>query len=135
MRENSYALIQELESTDYDAAVESVVEAMSEQGFGVLTEIDVKATLKQKLDVDFRRYVILGGCNPALAHQALTGEPMLGVLLPCNVVVAERDEGGSVVAAMRPISAFELVGNPDIQPIAEEVESRLRTVLERVAAG
>ena len=135
MRENSYALIQELESIDYDTAVEAAVGAMADQGFGVLTEIDVQATLKQKLNVDFQRYVILGGCNPSLAHQALTGEPMLGVLLPCNVVVAERQEGGSVVAAMRPTTAFELVGNPEIQPIAEEVENRLRRVLEALASG
>ena len=98
----------------------------------MLTEIDVKATLKKKLDVDFKRYVILGACNPQLAHQAMTGEPFIGVLLPCNVVVMEREGGGSIVAALKPTAAFSLVDNPDVAPIAEQVEEKMRRMLDRL---
>ena len=91
----SYGLVKELPDTDYEAAIEAITEALKGEGFGVLTEIDVQATLKKKLDVDFKRYVILGACNPPLAHQALSAEPLIGLLLPCNVVVSERDGGGA----------------------------------------
>jgi uncharacterized protein (DUF302 family) len=128
-----YALVKELPDTSYDDAVTQATECLADEGFGVLTEIDVRATLKKKLDVDFKRYLILGACNPELAHQAMSGEPFIGVLLPCNVVVMERDDGGSIVAALKPTAAFSLVDNPDVAPIAEEVEDRLRRVLERIA--
>jgi len=128
-----YALVKELPETDYDTAVERATEMLASEGFGVLTEIDVKATLKKKIDVDFRRYVILGACNPQLAHQAMTGEPFIGVLLPCNVLVMEREGGGSIVAALKPTAAFSLVDNPDMAPISEEVEDRLRRVLDKLA--
>ena len=94
-----YALIKEMPDMSYDEAVAKATELLADEGFGVLTEIDVKATLKKKLDVDFKRYVILGACNPQLAHRAMSGEPFIGVLLPCNVVVMEREGGGSIVAA------------------------------------
>jgi uncharacterized protein (DUF302 family) len=90
-----YALVKELPELEYDDAVVRATELLADEGFGVLTEIDVKATLKKKLDVDFKRYVILGACNPQLAHQAMSGEPFIGVLLPCNVVVMEREGGGT----------------------------------------
>jgi uncharacterized protein (DUF302 family) len=125
-----YALVKELPGMDYDDAVTRARERLADEGFGVLTEIDVKATLKKKLDVDFKRYVILGACNPKLAHHAMTGEPFIGVLLPCNVLVMEREGGGSIVAALKPTAAFSLVDNPDVAPIAEEVESRMRRVLD-----
>ena len=96
-----YALVKELPGMEYDDAVARATESLTDEGFGVLTEIDVKATLKKKLDVDFKRYIILGACNPQLAHQAMSGEPFIGVLLPCNVVVMEREGGGSIVAALR----------------------------------
>jgi uncharacterized protein (DUF302 family) len=128
-----YALVRELPGTGYDDAVALATELLAEEGFGVLTEIDVRATLKKKLDVDFDRYVILGACNPELAHQAMSDEQFIGVLLPCNVVVMERDGGGSIVAALKPTAAFSLVDNPDVAPIAEEVEDRLRRVLDRIA--
>ena len=127
-----YALVKELPGMEYDDAVVRATASLAEEGFGVLTEIDVKATLKKKLDVDFKRYVILGACNPQLAHRAMTGEPFIGVLLPCNVLVMEREGGGSIVAAFKPTAGFSLVDNPDVAPIAEEVESRLRRVLDRL---
>jgi uncharacterized protein (DUF302 family) len=128
-----YALVKELPDLEYDDAVAKATELLADEGFGVLTEIDVKATLKKKIDVDFRRYVILGACNPQLAYQAMTGEPFIGVLLPCNVVVMEREGGGSIVSAMKPTAAFSLVDNPDVAPIAEQVEDRLRRVLDKLS--
>ena len=127
-----YALVKELPEMGYDEAVERTTELLADEGFGVLTEIDVKETLKKKIDVDFRRYVILGACNPKLAHQALSGEPMIGVLLPCNVVVMEREGGGVIVAGFKPTAGFSLVDNPEVSPIAEQVEVRMRRMLDRL---
>jgi len=127
-----YALVKELPDLEYDDAVAKATELLADEGFGVLTEIDVKATLKKKINVDFRRYVILGACNPQLAYQAMTGEPFIGVLLPCNVVVMEREGGGSIVSAFKPTAGFSLVDNPDVSPIAEQVEDSLRRVLDRL---
>jgi len=109
----------------YEQAVEAVSAALKTEGFGVLTEIDVKATLKKKLDVDFRRYVILGACNPPLAHQALTTDLEIGLLLPCNVVVREADDGGVVVAFMDPAEVLKLVERPELEALGAEVKSRL----------
>lgn len=118
---------------DFAPAVERVKAALAAEGFGVLTEIDVAATLKTKLDVDFRPYVILGACNPSLAHRALTAERDIGLLLPCNVIVyADDSPGRSVVAAMDPVVALELTGNASIRPVAEDVKSRLTRALEAV---
>jgi len=130
-----YALVKELPEMDYDVAVERTTELLAEEGFGVLTEIDVQATLKKKLGLDFKRYVILGACNPELAHQALSGEPILGVLLPCNVVVMDREGGGVIVAAFKPTAGFSLVDNPDVSPIAEQVEEKMRKVLDRLGSS
>jgi uncharacterized protein (DUF302 family) len=127
-----YALVKELPELEYDDAVAKTTELLADEGFGVLTEIDVKATFKKKIDVDFRRYVILGACNPQLAHQAMSGEPFIGVLLPCNVVVMEREGGGTIVSALKPSAAFSLVDNPDVAPIADQVEDRLRRVLDKL---
>ena len=127
-----YAVVKEYPELDYPDAVNQVTEALKTEGFGVLTEIDVKATLKKKIDVDFKRYVILGACNPELAHQALSGEPILGVLLPCNVVVMDRDGGGVIVAGFKPTAGFSLVDNPEVAPIAEQVEEKMRRVLDRL---
>jgi uncharacterized protein (DUF302 family) len=115
----------------YEQAVARVREELASEGFGVLTEIDVAAVLKKKLDVDFRPYVILGACNPPLAHRALTAERDIGLLLPCNVIVYQSDEPGmSVVAAMDPVAAMELAGNDAIRPIAEEARARLSRALQ-----
>ncbi len=114
----------------YDEAVERTTDALKAEGFGVLTTIDVKQTIRQKLDKDFRRYVILGACNPPLAHRALTAELEIGLLLPCNVVVYETTPGESIVAAMAPLSALGIVGdNPDLSGVAHEADQRLRRAL------
>lgn len=118
----------------YGQAVERTREALQKEGFGVLTEIDVKSTLKKKIDVDFRPYVILGACNPPLAHKALSAELDIGLLLPCNVVVYAADEPGrSVVGALDPVEALSLTGNDAIRPLATEVRGRLERVLADVS--
>jgi len=123
-------------SLPYEEAVERTREALAEEGFGILTEIDVAATLKKKIDVDFRPYVILGACNPPLAHRALTAERDIGLLLPCNVIVYAGDEKGtSVVAAMDPRAALGLTGNAEIRPLAEEVSGILHRALEAIGKG
>ena len=117
----------------YDEAVAKVTDELKKEGFGVLTTIDVKKTLKEKIDVDFTRYVILGACNPPFAHKALSAEEQIGLLLPCNVIVYEK-EGKTVVAAFDPLVMLKLITNPAMEPIAREVESRLRRVIARMAA-
>ena len=117
----------------YEQAVKRVTAALKDEGLGVLTEIDVKATLKKKLDVDFRRYVILGACNPPLAHQALNTELEIGLLLPCNVIVYEQD-GGSVVCIVDPISMLKVVENPGLDPVASEARTRLGRVIKALSA-
>lgn len=117
----------------YERAVERIKEALATEGFGVLTEIDVAATLKKKLDVEFRPYVILGACNPPLAFRALSAERDIGLLLPCNVIVYADDiPGRSVIAAMDPVEALRLSGNEKIGPLAEDVKARLTRALEAV---
>lgn len=123
-REHDYGMRTRL-AVPYDEAVERVTEALKEEGFGVLTEIDVKATLKKKLDVDFRRYIILGACNPPLAHKALTTETEVGLLLPCNVVVYEDGEG-SVVSAADPHMMMQVAHDPQaLRPVADDARERL----------
>jgi uncharacterized protein (DUF302 family) len=122
----------------YGEAVALTREALASAGFGVLTEIDVKATLKKKLDADFRPYVILGACNPPLAHRALSAELPIGLLLPCNVIVYAGDEPSrSVVAVLDPVVQLGVTGRKDLEPLARQVQGLLGQVLERVreAAG
>lgn len=114
----------------YDEAVERTTAALKQEGFGVLTTIDVQQTLKQKLNADFRKYVILGACNPPLAHRALQAEIDIGLLLPCNVIVYETAPRKSVVAAMAPLPMIGIVGdNPSLAGVAQEADERLRRVL------
>jgi uncharacterized protein (DUF302 family) len=124
-------LRRELTST-YDAALDNVVAALASEGFGVLTEIDVRDTLQRKLGVEFRRYKILGACNPPLAHRALQAELEIGIMLPCNVIVYERDDGNAVVVAIDPMQTIA-ARHPALMPIAEEVRAKLGRVLERLA--
>jgi uncharacterized protein (DUF302 family) len=126
--ETAYGLRVEVSST-YEQAVERTTAALKAEGFGVLTTIDVKQTFKQKLDKDFRKYLILGACNPPLAHKALETELEIGLVLPCNVIVYESGPGKSVVAAMAPLSAMSVVGNPGLTPVAQEADQRLRRAL------
>lgn len=116
----------------FDELKARVVDELAKEGFNVLTEIDVQATLQKRLGVDFRRYVILGACNPPMAHRAMTEEPDLGVLLPCNVVLYEGDDGTCTVSGLDPIKQFSLVQNPKVEPVALEVFTRLNRVLENV---
>ncbi len=113
----------------FDEAVETVTKELGKEGFGVLTEIDVQATLKEKLGEDMRPYRILGACNPPLAHQAVTAVPEIGLLLPCNVLVREDDAGKVHVSFMDPGSVLGLVDNPDVEPLAEQVKEKLERVL------
>lgn len=115
----------------YEAAVEKVTAALKEEGFGVLTEIDVQATFKKKMDVDFCKYVILGACNPPLAHRALQADLEVGLLLPCNVIVFEEGTG-SAVSIIDPIVMLAAVASPELEPIANEARARLLRVIERV---
>jgi uncharacterized protein (DUF302 family) len=121
---------------DFQRAVESVKQALAAEGFGILCEIDVAATMKNKLDVDFRPYVILGACNPPLAHRALTAERDIGLLLPCNVIVYADDiPGRSVIAALDPVVALSVTGNTDLQSVAMDVKARLMRALEAVPSN
>jgi uncharacterized protein (DUF302 family) len=114
----------------YEQAVERTREALQQEGFGVLTEIDVKATLKKKLDVDFKKYAILGACNPPLAWQGFQAEPDIGLLLPCNVIVYEEDATRSRVAVLDPVVQLGITGRPDIAPLAKEARDRLERALQ-----
>ena len=116
--------------TPFDEAVGRVTEALKAEGFGVLTEIDIAATFKKKLDVDFRPYRILGACNPGFAHKALSAEDKIGTMLPCNVIVQQHDDGRIEVSAVDPVASMMGVGNPDLAGIAGEVREKLKTAIE-----
>ncbi len=126
--QNAYGLSKELDMP-YDDALERVKDALKSEGFGVLTEIDVQDTLKQKLQVNFRRYQIIGACNPALAHKALQAELQVGLLLPCNVIVYEEG-AGTTVAAFDPVAAMGLAQNAALEDVARDAKERLKRALE-----
>ncbi len=119
--------------TSYEDAISRVTGALKEEGFGVLTEIDVKATLKKKLDKDFRKYAILGACNPPYALRSLEADLDVGLLLPCNVIVYETDDKKSYVSAVNPVFALEIIQSEKLRKIAEEVSVKLQKVVEKVA--
>ena len=119
-------------SLPFEAAVLKAKEALAAEGFGVLTDIDVRETLKKKLDVEWKPYRILGACNPALAHQALKAEDKIGTMLPCNVVVHDIGNGQTEIAAVDPLDTMIHIGNPELTQLARTVRSKLRAVLDRL---
>jgi len=130
----TYGFERHLEHATVDEALERVAAALKREGFGILTQIDVKDTLKKKLDVEFRRYLILGACNPSLAHKALSTDPQIGLLLPCNVVVQEATDGGVMVSIADPRAMFTVVDNPALAPIVDEADQRLRRVMASLSS-
>ena len=129
MRQVEYGIYKDLPGMSIEEAEEKVSAALKEEGFGVLTRIDVQETLKKKLEVDHKPYVILGACNPQLAHRALSTDDTIGLLLPCNVVVAETEQGAEV-AFLRPEAMFAAIDKPELEPVATEAETRLRRAYE-----
>ena len=116
----------------FDEAISRITEELKKEGFGILTQIDVKATLKTKLDVDFRNYRILGACNPPFAYQALQAEDKIGTMLPCNVIVQESTKGEVEVAAVDPIASMQAIENPSLGDVATQIRAKLKTVIENL---
>ena len=127
----NYYFAKEVDLT-FEETLERVTDELKQEGFGVLTEIDVKATIKKKLDKDLRKYHILGACNPPFAYQALLSEPHIGLMLPCNVVVQEGENGKTLVSAIDPVASMQAVENETLSEIADEVRMKLRKVIENV---
>jgi len=127
----NYYFAKEVDLT-FEETLARVTDELKQEGFGVLTEIDVKATIKKKLDKDFRNYRILGSCNPPFAYQALLSEPHIGLMLPCNVVVQEGENGKTLVSAIDPVASMQAVDNETLGEIADEVRAKLRKVIENV---
>ena len=113
----------------FDEAVERVIQELKKEGFGILTDIDVKATLKKKLNVDFKKYRILGACNPPFAYRALQAEDKIGTMLPCNVIVQEHIEGAVEVSAIDPVASMQAIHNPGLHHIAQEIQAKLKAVI------
>lgn len=132
MNDPVYGIVRHVQA-GYEEALRLTREALKEQGFGVLTEIDVRKTMKDKLDVDFKPYIILGACNPPLAHQVLLAEPDIGLMLPCNVVVYEEGPQAAMVEAIAPMVAMGVVGNPVLDSVAQQVQTKLTAALDAVA--
>jgi len=122
--------ISKVVSGSFDEGIEKVSNALSAEGFGILTDIDVAATMKKKLDIDFRKYRILGACNPPYAHKALAAEDKIGTMLPCNVIVQEIEPGKMEVSAVDPVSSMKAVPNDALKPVAEEIRGRLQRVID-----
>lgn len=126
----SYYFSTTLKNVTFETAKEKVIEALKKEGFGVLTTIDVKTTLKKKLDVDFKPYEILGACNPHFAYKALSAEDKIGIMLPCNVIIEENKNGTIEVSAVDPIASMGAVENPNLEEIAQEVQQKLKRVID-----
>lgn len=125
----SYHISKTIANVSFEKAIERVIEELKKEGFGVLTEIDVKAILKKKINVDFRNYRILGACNPTYAYKVLQAEDKIGTMLPCNVVVQEKEDGTIEVSAINPIASMQAVQNESLGPIAIEIEQKLKDVI------
>jgi uncharacterized protein (DUF302 family) len=119
-------------NVSFEEVLTKVADELKKEGFGILTEIDVRETLKKKLDVNFQKYKILGACNPPFAYEALQAENKIGVLLPCNVIVQELPDGKVEVAAIDPVQSMQVVGNPRLKVVAEQVQAKLRTVINNI---
>ena len=117
---------------DFESVIDKVTEELKKEGFGILTEIDVKETLKKKLDVDFKKYRILGACNPPYAHKALEAEDKIGTMLPCNVIVQQIDDNNVEVAAINPIASMQAVENEELNEVAQEIKSKLEEIVDRL---
>lgn len=126
----AYYFSKSIQGDDIDSVIDRVTQALSAESFGILTQIDVRATMKQKLGMDFRDYRILGACNPPLAHQALEAEDKIGTMLPCNVIVQDQGEGRYEVAAIDPAASMQAIDNPALIRLAEEVGARLKKVVD-----
>jgi uncharacterized protein (DUF302 family) len=120
-------------NASFDEAIDMVTKELKDEGFGILTEIDVKATFKKKLDIDFRKYRILGACNPKMAHQAISAESKIGTMLPCNVIVQETEDGKIEISAVDPVASMSAVENESLGGIAQEVRSKLKAVIDRLS--
>ncbi len=131
MQTSSYGFSKKIELT-FEETIEKVTEELKKEGFGILTEIDVKETLKKKLDVNFRKYKILGACNPPFAYKALQSEEQIGLMLPCNVIVYQNDDGQTTVAAIDPVASMRAVTNPRLGEIATEIQEKMKTVIRRM---
>ena len=116
----------------FEEALVKAAEELKREGFGILTEIDVKATLKKKMNIDFRNYKILGACNPPFAYEALKNERMIGTMLPCNVIVQETEEGKAEVAAVDPLASMQAIDNPGLEMVAKRIQAKLMKVIERI---
>ncbi|MCZ6565139.1 MAG: DUF302 domain-containing protein [Gammaproteobacteria bacterium] len=116
----------------FDEAIEKVIEELKKEGFGVLTDIDVKATLKNKLDVDYKNYRILGACNPSYAYKALQAEDKIGIMLPCNVIVQETEDGKVEVSAVDPIASMQAIQNAELEDIANQAQAKLKKVIDKL---
>ena len=128
----SYYISTTLKNTTFKEAIDKTTAALKEEGFGVLTEIDIKATLKKKLDADFYNYTILGACNPQMAHQALQAENKIGTMLPCNVIVQEREPGTVDISAVDPAASMMAVENDSLAEIAKDVQKKLTKVIKSI---
>ena len=117
----------------FEGAIEKVTKELKEEGFGILTEIDVRETFKKKLDVDFRKYRILGACNPQMAYKAISSESKIGTMLPCNVIVQELEDGKTEVSAVDPVASMSAIENPELGDIAQQVRTKLETVIQRLS--
>lgn len=129
----SYYFSVTLEDVSFDEAIDKVTKALKQDGFGILTNIDIKATMKEKLDINFRKYQILGACNPPLAHKALQAEDKIGLMLPCNVIVQELESGDIEVAAIDPLASMQAVSNSELNRVAATVRDQMKKIIRGLA--